>query len=85
MARRNRISTILLILYVLVLSLWGFDLLMSLDPLVQRPLRRLLRGDVALPGFGLVTFLTIRGNARGLTAASPSAIQDVAKLTFASA
>ena len=34
-------------------------------------------------GFGLVTFLTIRANARGLTRVSPSAIQDVAKLTFA--
>jgi hypothetical protein len=34
-------------------------------------------------GFGLVTFLSIRANARGLTHVSPSAIQDIAKLTFA--
>ena len=83
-ARRNRISTILLILYVLVLSLWGFDLLMSLDPVWYSGLFGGYYVVTSLyPGFGLVAFLTIRGNARGLTAASPSAIQDVAKLTFA--
>ena len=83
-AGRNRISTILLILYVLVLSLWGFDLLMSLDPVWYSGLFGGYYVVTSLyPGFGLVTFLTIRGNASGLTAASPSAIQDVAKLTFA--
>jgi hypothetical protein len=83
-AGRNRISTILLILYVLVLSLWGFDLLMSLDPVWYSGLFGGYYVVTSLyPGFGLVTFLTIRGNARGLTAVSPSAIQDVAKLTFA--
>ena len=83
-ARRNRISTILLMLYVVVLSLWGFDLLMSLDP---RWYSGLFGGYYVVtslyPGFGLVTFLVIRGNARGLTSASPSAVQDIAKLTFA--
>jgi len=82
--RRNRLSTILLFLYVIVLSLWGFDLLMSLDP---RWYSGLFGGYYVVtslyPGFGLVTFLVIRGNARGATNASPSAIQDVAKLTFA--
>ena len=84
LARRNRLSTILLFLYVIVLSLWGFDLLMSLDP---RWYSGLFGGYYVVtslyPGFGLVTFLVIRANARGLTAASPSSIQDVAKLTFA--
>ena len=69
---------------MVVLSLWGFDLLMSLDPTWYSGL---LGGYYVVSslyvGFGLVTFLTIRANARGLTRVSPSAIQDVAKLTFA--
>jgi hypothetical protein len=83
-ARRNRLASTLLFLFVIVLSLWGFDLLMSLDPVWYSGL---LGGYYVVtslyPGFGLVTFLTIRANARGLTSVSPSAIQDVAKLTFA--
>ena len=31
-ARRNRLAVILLFLWVITLSLWGFDLIMSLDP-----------------------------------------------------
>jgi hypothetical protein len=84
LARRNRLSTILLILFVLVLSLWGFDLIMSLDPVWYSGL---LGGYYVVStlyvGFGLVTYLSIRANARGLTHVSPSAIQDIAKLTFA--
>ena len=50
-ARRNRLATVLLMLYVVVLSLWGFDLLMSLDPTwYSGLLRRLLRGHLALHG-----------------------------------
>src|SRR5262247_464393 len=83
-ARRNRLSTILLTLYVVVLSLWGFDLIMSLDPVWYSGL---LGGYYVVStlyvGFGLVTYLSIRANARGLTHVSPSAIQDIAKLTFA--
>jgi len=83
-ARRNRLATVLLMLYVVVLSLWGFDLLMSLDPTWYSGL---LGGYYVVTslytGFGLVTFLTIRANARGLTQVSPSVIQDMAKLTFA--
>ncbi len=82
--RRNRLSTVLLILYVVVLSLWGFDLIMSLDP---RWYSGLLGGYYVVTsmytGFGLVTFLTIRSNERGLSHVAPPAIQDVAKLTFA--
>lgn len=84
MARRNRLASALLVLYVLVLSLWGFDLLMSLDP---RWYSGLFGGYYVVSslytGFGLVAFLTIRANARGLTSVAPAAIQDVAKLTFA--
>jgi hypothetical protein len=83
-ARRNRLATMLLMLYVVVLSLWGFDLLMSLDPTWYSGL---LGGYYVVTslytGFGLVTFLTIRANARGITQVSPSVIQDMAKLTFA--
>ncbi len=32
-ARRNRLAGTFLVLFVLVLSLWGFDLIMSLDPI----------------------------------------------------
>src|SRR5688572_21539070 len=32
-ARRNRLAVTLLVLFVVVLSLWGFDLVMSLDPI----------------------------------------------------
>jgi len=82
--RRYRLAAVLLVLYVVVLSLWGFDLLMSLDP---RWYSGLFGGYYVVtsmyPGFGLVTYLTIRSNERGITHVSPSAIQDVAKLTFA--
>jgi Ni/Fe-hydrogenase subunit HybB-like protein len=82
--RRNRLAGVLLFLFVIVLSLWGFDLVMSLDP---KWYSGLLGGYYVVSslytGFGLVVFLTIRANARGLTAVPPSAIQDVAKLTFA--
>jgi len=82
--RRNRLSTIFLILYVVVLSLWGFDLVMSLDPIWYSGL---LGGYFVVSslyaGFGLVTYLVLRANERGATNVSPAAIQDSAKLTFA--
>ena len=65
-ARRNRLSTMLLMLYVVVLSLWGFDLVMGLDPSWYSGL---LGGYYVVTslytGFGLVTFLVIRANERG--------------------
>ncbi|HKX02930.1 MAG TPA: hypothetical protein VJX71_10530 [Methylomirabilota bacterium] len=82
--RRFRLAAVLLVLYVVVLSLWGFDLLMSLDP---RWYSGLFGGYYVVtsmyPGFGLVTYLTLRSNERGLSHVAPPAIQDVAKLTFA--
>ena len=83
-ARRNRLSTIFLILYVVVLSLWAFDLIMTLDPVWYSGL---FGGYFVVSslyaGFGLVTFLVLRANERGITAVPASAIQDSAKLTFA--
>ncbi len=82
--RRNRLATILLFLYVIVVSLWGFDLVMSIDP---RWYSGLFGGyfvvSTLYTGFALLSFLAIRANARGETAVSPAAVQDVAKLQFA--
>ena len=84
LARRNRLSTIFLMLYVVVLSLWAFDLIMTLDPIWYSGL---FGGYYVVSslytGFGLVTFLVLRANERGATRVPPSAIQDVVKLTFA--
>jgi len=83
-ARRNKLATTLLILFVLVVSLWAFDLVMTLDPIWYSGLFGGYYVVKALyTGFGLVTFLTIRANARGVTNVTPSGIQDMAKLTFA--
>jgi hypothetical protein len=82
--RRNRLSTILLMLYVVVLSLWGFDLIMTLDPIWYSGLFGGYFVVTSLySGFGLVTFLVLRANERGVANVPPSAIQDSTKLTFA--
>jgi hypothetical protein len=82
--RRNRLSTILLMLYVVVLSLWGFDLIMSLDPIWYSGLFGGYYVVTSLyAGFGLVTFLTVRATERGTVTVPPAAVQDVTKLTFA--
>jgi Ni/Fe-hydrogenase subunit HybB-like protein len=82
--RRNRLAVILLMLWVVTLSLWGFDLVMSLDP---HWYSGLFGGYFVVSslytGFALLSILTIRANARGLTAVPPGAVQDVAKLQFA--
>jgi hypothetical protein len=71
-------------LYVVVLSLWGFDLVMTIDPTWYSGLFGGYYVVTSLyTGFGLVTFLVIRANARGVTRVSPASIQDIAKLTFA--
>ena len=83
-ARRNRLGTVMLILYVVVLSLWSFDLIMTIDPTWYSGLFGGYYVVTSLyTGFGLVTFLTIRSNSTGVTNVPASAIQDVAKLTFA--
>ena len=84
LARRNHLAAALLILYVVVLSLWGFDLIMSIDPYWYSGLFGGYYVVTSLyTGFALVTFLVIRSNARGITNISPAGVQDVAKLTFA--
>jgi hypothetical protein len=83
-ARRNRLAVVLLMLWVVTVSLWGFDLVMSLDP---RWYSGLFGGYFAVSTlyttFCLLSILTIRANARGLASIPPAAVQDVAKLQFA--
>jgi Ni/Fe-hydrogenase subunit HybB-like protein len=82
-ARRNRLATLLLFLFVITVSLWGFDLVMSLDPVW---FSGLFGGyfvvSTLYTGFALLAILTVRANARGLAAVPPAAVQDVAKLQF---
>jgi hypothetical protein len=81
--RRNRLAVILLVLWMITLSLWGYDLIMSLDP---RWVSGLFGGYFVVSAlyttFALLSILTIRANARGLAAVPPGAVQDVAKLQF---
>jgi Ni/Fe-hydrogenase subunit HybB-like protein len=82
--RRNRLATTLLVLFVVVVSLWGFDLVMSIDP---HWYSGLMGGyfvvSTLYTGFALLSILTIRADARGQISAPPSVVQDVAKLQFA--
>jgi hypothetical protein len=83
-ARRNRLATIVLMLWLVTVSLWGFDLVMALDPIWYSGL---FGGYFAVSAlyttFCLLSILTIRANARGLATVPPAAVQDVAKLQFA--
>jgi hypothetical protein len=82
--RRNALAVVLLILWILTLSLWGFDLVMSIDP---KWYSGLFGGyfvvSTLYTGFALLSILAVLANARGQTSIPPSAIQDVAKLQFA--
>jgi hypothetical protein len=82
-ARRNRLAVILLVLWVVTVSLWGFDLVMSLDP---RWYSGLFGGYFAVStlytGFALLAVLTVRAHTQGLATIPPAAVQDVAKLQF---
>jgi hypothetical protein len=81
--RRNRLAVILLVLWVITVSLWGFDLVMSLDPIWYSGLfGGYFVVSTLYTAFALLSILTIRANARGLRM-SPAAVQDVAKLQFA--
>jgi hypothetical protein len=83
-AHRNRLATLLLFLWIVTVSLWGFDLVMSLDP---HWYSGLFGGYFVVSSlyttFCLLTILTVRANARGLAVIPPAAVQDVAKLQFA--
>jgi hypothetical protein len=83
-SRRNRLATTLLFLYVIFVSLWGFDLVMSIDPVWYSGLfGGYFVVSTLYTGFALLSILVIRSNARGETAVPPHAVQDVAKLQFA--
>jgi hypothetical protein len=82
--RRNRLATALLMLWVVTVSLWGFDLVMSLDPVWYSGL---FGGYFAVStlytAFALLAILTVSANSRGLAHVPAQAVQDVAKLQFA--
>jgi hypothetical protein len=82
--RRNALAVALLFLWMLTLTLWGFDLVMSLDP---KWYSGLFGGyfvvSTLYTGFALLSILAVRANARGEASIPPAAIQDVAKLQFA--
>jgi Ni/Fe-hydrogenase subunit HybB-like protein len=82
-ARRNRLAVTLLFLWVITVSLWGFDLVMSLDPYWYSGLfGGYFLVSTLYTAFALLSIITIRANARGLRV-TPAAVQDVAKLQFA--
>lgn len=82
--RRVVLATILLFLYVIVVSLFGFDLVMSLDPTWYSGLfGGYFVVSTLYTGFALLAFLAVRANATGLAAVPPGAVQDVAKLILA--
>jgi hypothetical protein len=82
-ARRNVLAVIVLFLWIVTVSLWGFDLVMSLDP---HWYSGLFGGYFAVStlytAFALLSILAILANRRGL-GVPPAAVQDVAKLQFA--
>ncbi len=82
-ARRNRLAVVLLFLWIIAVSLWGFDLVMSLDP---HWYSGLFGGyfvvSTLYTAFCLLSIFTVRANARGLASIPPAAVQDVAKLQF---
>ncbi len=82
--RRATLATTMLFLYVIVVSLFGFDLVMSLDPTWYSGLfGGYFVVSTLYAGFALLAILAVRADATGLAVVSPSAIQDVAKLVLA--
>ena len=83
-ARRNRLAVIVLFLWMITVSLWGFDLVMALDPIWYSGL---FGGYFVVSSlytaFCVLAILTIRANSRGVASIPPAAVQDVAKLQFA--
>ena len=82
--RRNRLAVLLLFLWLITVSLWGYDLVMSLDPVWYSGLfGGYFVVSTLYTTFALLSILTVMANARGLAAIPPAAVQDVAKLQFA--
>ena len=83
-ARRNRLAVMVIALWVVTVSLWGFDLVMSLEPMWYSGLfGGYFVVSTLYTGFALLSILTIRAITRGRAAIPPAAVQDVAKLQFA--
>src|SRR5882724_840174 len=83
-ARRNRLAVILLFLWMITVSLWGFDFVMALDPIWYSGLfGGYFVVSCLYTTFCLLAILTIRANSRGVASIPPAAVQDVAKLQFA--
>jgi len=82
--RRRVLATIMLFLFVVVLSLEGFDLVMSLVPDWYSGLfGGYFTVSTLYTGFCLLAILTVRAHWLGVATVSPAAVQDVAKLVFA--
>jgi Ni/Fe-hydrogenase subunit HybB-like protein len=82
--RRNRVAVSVLFLWVITVSLWGFDLVMTLDPVWYSGLfGGYFVVSTLYTGFALLSILTVAANARGLATVPAAAVQDVAKLQFA--
>jgi len=82
---RTRLAVVMLFLYVVVLSLFGFDLVMSLDPVW---FSGLLGGYFVVgalySGFAfLVVLVGLRSRGRPEWILPPEEVQDLAKLVFA--
>ncbi len=83
-ANRNRIAIVLLALWLVTVSLWGFDLVMSLDPTWYSGLfGGYFVVSTLYTAFCLLSIFAIRANAIGQASIPPAAVQDVAKLQFA--
>ncbi|MFQ5898199.1 MAG: hypothetical protein ACE5JN_08125 [Candidatus Methylomirabilia bacterium] len=82
--RRKALATAMLILFVMVLSLFGFDLVMSLAP---EWFSGLFGGyftvSTLYTGFALLAVLAAFASRSGAARIPPAAVQDVAKLVFA--
>jgi len=82
--RRNRVAVVLLMLWVSIVSLWGFDLVMSIEPTWYSGLfGGYFVVSTLYTTFCFVAILAVRANAQGQASIPPAAIQDVAKLQFA--
>jgi hypothetical protein len=84
-ATRARLAVVMLFLFVIVVSLFGFDLVMSLDP---QWFSGLLGGYFVVgtlySGFAfLVVLVAFRSRGRATWVMPPTEVQDLAKLVFA--
>ena len=81
--RRRALATVMLFLFVIVLSLFGFDLVMSLAPEWYSGLfGGYFTVSSLYTGFCLLALLSVAATRAGVQV-SPAAVQDVAKLMFA--